>query len=294
MNINKKFLILIIVFVVLAIIYNLYQQYANITKEYFEDVKNEIYKINRINTEINIDDELTVKDKYLRIATIKKLYVDDSGVAPIKKLFISLQPQSSLVSVFHNFEVSIDSEGKINSISSPVVLRDIKNVEDGNYINNLQIWANEIEKENTDLGIPDKYYEIYVKFKKEVKNLKVIYKQENLEIVDLLLHGNVNKEDITSTQPEYEVSPEIIFPSSSTLENQSFKGGFEGYKNYVNHNLYNNITDTSDMKQVAPAVLNNIQQGIKRKLIEENIGSGLNFGDSLKLGSFEINSIMDN
>lgn len=290
MNINKKFLILIIIFVVLTIIYNLYQQYTKTTKENFETEKNEIYKINRINTEINIDDKLTVKDKYLRIATIKKPYVDDSGVSPIKKLFISLYPLSSLVSVFNNFEISIDSDGKINSIISPEILRNTSEEKNGNYINNEKIWANEIEKENIDLGIPDKYYEIFIKFEKEVKNLKVVYKQDNLEIKDLLLHGNVSNEDLTSTEPAYEkVLNTVIFPSSSTLEKNSFKLSLNALNSYTSPNLFDNITNTSDMKQVVPAVLKNIHQGINKRLTQEKLGTNINF-KSLNLGSFQINS----
>jgi hypothetical protein len=270
---TKKFLILIIIIVLFCILYKFYEQYKIISKEGFQNTENQMYKINKINTKINIPDEINVKDKYLKIATIKKPTSISSETELSKKLFINIIPVSSLAIVNYNFDLLFNKEGNISGKSIPKLIKNINNINDykNDFINVESIWIKEIEKINEDFDINEKYYEVYIKFLKEIKDLNIIYKHENLEINDLLTYGTIDSNDLTTSENNI-VSLELIEPSNTVIENSILNS-------IMNNKHYKNINNVSNVDKISA--------GIYQEL---NDLKDLQLGNSINIGSTKIES----
>ena len=174
---NKQYIIVISICLLLLISYQIFKN----EEEPFQD--NDMYKINKINTEIIIDDNQSIKDKYIKIATIKK--------SP-KNITIELSPSSKTVTTFLTFNIATNAD---NTINVKTVVTTLKNNDSGMFVDK-NIYA-EDKGDN---------FELYIKIIKEIKKIKVSYSQENLEITDTLLHGNLSQKDISQEEPTYNVA----------------------------------------------------------------------------------------
>lgn len=272
---TKNFLILIIVIVIFCILYKFYEQYKLITKEGFQNQKNQMYKINKINTKINIPDDINIQNKYLKIATIKKPTSISSETGLSKNLFINIIPVSNVAIVNYNFELLFDIEGNISGISTPKLVKNINNINDykNDFINVDSIWIKEIEKknENEEFEINEKYYEVYIKFLKEIKDLNIVYKHENLEIDDLLTYDTIDSNYLTTSENNI-VSLNLIEPPNTVIENSILNS-------VMNNKHYKNLNNTSDTKKISAALNQDLNDLKKLKL-----------GDSINIGSTKIES----
>jgi hypothetical protein len=153
------------------------------------------------------------------------------------------------------------------------LVKTINNINDykNDFINVESIWIKEIEKNNEDFDINEKYYEVYIKFLKEIKKLNIVYKHENLEIDDLLTYDTIDSNDLTTSENNI-VSLNLIEPSNSVIENNILNS-------VMNNKYYKNLNNTTNTTQISGALYQ-----------EFNNLSNLQLGNSINIGSFKLES----